>query len=144
MRKNNPDTDDNSFNLLKQNYLPPKGPIKLMPRCMFKNKIKSQQAAVSNRGHLIPCCWLDNAKTINHPIMKELLKVSKINEVEDIEQIVFSKEWQEFEKNLRERNMDKILHCCKHHCRLREDKDKLKIETHYGKTGGVEAKNIIG
>ena len=115
-----------------------------MPRCMFKNKAKSQQAAVSNRGHLIPCCWLDNANTLNHPIMKELLKVSKINEVEDIEQIVFSKEWQEFEKNLRERNMDKILHCCKHHCRLREDKDKLKIETHYGKTGGVEAKNIIG
>ena len=132
------------FTVSSSNYLTPKGPIKLMPRCMFKNKAKSQQAAVSNRGHLIPCCWLDNANTLNHPIMKELLKVSKINEVEDIEQIVFSKEWQEFEKNLRERNMDKILDCCKHHCRLREDKDKLKIETHYGKTGGVEAKNIIG
>ena len=138
MRKNNPKAGVTS------NYLTPKGPIKLMPRCMFKNKAKSQQAAVSNRGHLIPCCWLDNANTLNHPIMKELLKVSKINEVEDIEQILFSKEWQEFEKNLRERNMDKILDCCKHHCRLREDKDKLKIETHYGKTGGVEAKNIIG
>ena len=138
MRKNNPKAGVTS------NYLTPKGPIKLMPRCMFKNKAKSQQAAVSNRGHLIPCCWLDNTNTLNHPIMKELLKVSKINEVEDIEQILFSKEWQEFEKNLRERNMDKILDCCKHHCRLREDKDKLKIETHYGKTGGVEGKNIIG
>ncbi len=136
------------FTVSSSNYLPPKGPIKLMPRCMFKNKTKSQQAAVINRGHLIPCCWVDNAKTMTfngkNRIMKGLLKVSKINEVEDIEQIVFSKEWQEFGKNLRERNMDKILHCCKHHCRLREDKDKLKISTYYGKTGGVKNKNIIG
>ena len=111
---------------------------------MFKDKSKSQQAAVSNRGHLIPCCWLDEAQTMNHPIMKELLKVSKVSEAEDIEQIVFSKEWQEFEKNLRERNMDKILPSCKHHCRVREDKDKIKKETHYGKTGQIEGKNIIG
>jgi len=139
MRKNNPNAGV-TFGSTK----PIEGPIKLMPRCMFKDKAKSQQAAVSNRGHLIPCCWLDEAQTMNHPIMKELLKVSKVSEAEDIEQIVFSKEWQEFEKNLRERNMDKILPSCKHHCRLREDKDKIKKETHYGKTGEVEGKNIIG
>jgi len=140
MRKNNPNAGV-TFGSVKPIA---EKDIKLLPRCMFKEKSKSQQAAVTNRGHLIPCCWLDEAQTLNHPIMQPMLKVSKISEVEDIEQIVFSKEWQEFEKNLRERNMDKILPSCKHHCRMREDKDKIKKETHYGKTGQVEGKNIIG
>jgi len=139
MRKNNPNAGV-TFGSVK----PIQAPIKLKPRCMVKSRTGQQQAAVSNRGHLIPCCWLDEKQTMDHPIMQELLKVSKISEVENIEQILFSKEWQEFEKDLREQNMDKILPSCKHHCRLREDDDKIKKEIHYGKTGKVEGKNIIG
>jgi len=75
---------------------------KLKPQCIAG----TMQAAVTNRGHLIPCCWLDDKNNLNHPIMKSLLKVSKISEVDDIEQIVFTKEWIEFEKNLKERNFD--------------------------------------
>jgi hypothetical protein len=34
------------------------------------------------------------------PMMKKLLKVSKIDEVDNIEDILFSKEWSEFADNL--------------------------------------------
>jgi len=113
--------------------------LKLNPRCIAG----TMQAAVTNRGHLIPCCWLDDKNNLNHPIMKSLLKVSKISEVDDIEQIVFTKEWIEFEKNLKERNFDKILPTCKHQCQVREDKDKIKKEIFFDpKTGKMAWKNI--
>ena len=113
--------------------------LKMNPRCIAG----TMQAAVTNRGHLIPCCWLDDKNNLNHPIMKSLLKVSKISEVDDIEQIVFTKEWIEFEKNLKERNFDKILPTCKHQCQVREDKDKIKKEIFFDpKTGKMAWKNI--
>ena len=113
--------------------------LKLNPRCIAG----TMQAAVTNRGHLIPCCWLDDKNNLNHPIMKSLLKVSKISEVDDIEQIVFTKEWMEFEKNLKERNFDKILPTCKHQCQVREDRDKIKKEIFFdSKTGKMVCKNI--
>ena len=113
--------------------------LKLNPRCIAG----TMQAAVTNRGHLIPCCWLDDKNNLNHPIMKSLLKVSKISEVDDIEQIVFTKEWIEFEKNLKERNFDKILPTCKHQCQVREDSDKMKKETFYDpETGKMEWRNV--
>ena len=113
--------------------------LKLNPRCIAG----TMQAAVTNRGHLIPCCWLDDKNNLNHPIMKSLLKVSKISEVDNIEQIVFTKEWIEFEKNLKERNFDKILPTCKHQCQVREDKDKIKKEIFFDpKTGKMAWKNI--
>ena len=114
-------------------------PIKLKPRCIAG----TMQAAVTNRGHLIPCCWLDDTNNMNHPTMQSLLKVSKISEVEDIEQIVFSKEWIEFNKNLQERNFDKILPTCKHQCQVREDRDKIKKEIFFdSKTGKMVWRNI--
>ena len=114
--------------------------LKMNPRCIAG----TMQAAVTNRGHLIPCCWLDDKNNLNHPIMKSLLKVSKISEVDDIEQIVFTKEWIEFEKNLKERNFDKILPTCKHQCQVREDRDKMKKETSFdSKTGKMVWKTTI-
>ena len=116
-----------------------KKPLKLRPLCIAGE----MQAAVTNRGHLIPCCWLDDTNNMNHPTMQSLLKVSKISEVDDIEQIVFTKEWIEFEKNLKERNFDKILPTCKHQCQVREDRDKIKKEIFFDpKTGKMAWKNI--
>ena len=114
-------------------------PVKINPRCIAG----TMEAAVTNRGHLIPCCWLDDKNSMNHPVMQSLLKVSKISEVEDIEEIVFTKEWMEFEKNLKERNFDKILPTCKHQCQVREDSDKMKKETFYDpETGKMEWRNV--
>ena len=42
--------------------------------------------------------------------MQKMLKVSKISENDNsIEDILFSDEWQEFAKNLAERNLDKVV-----------------------------------
>lgn len=96
---------------------------KFSPKCM-SNKI---QMAMTNRGHLIPCCWCDEEWSLKTPAFAKLLKVSKVSEVEDIEEIIMSKEWLEFEENLRlEKNIPKI---CIDHCMKKEDDDDRKIET---------------
>ena len=119
--------------------------IKLVPKCMTIDDKKEyrQQAAVTNRGYLIPCCWLDDEKTLEDPIMKKLLKVSKISEVNDIEEIVLSKEWIQFAKDLHEENFDKILPSCIHHCKKREEHDKIKKETYYDSEGKSEHKIVV-
>jgi len=120
--------------------------IEMQPKCMVERNeeksINTQQAAVTNRGHLIPCCWLDEHQTLNHPIMIELLKVSKISEHNSIEDILKTNEWANFAKNLAENNMDKVLPSCIHHCRKRDNKDKIKKETYF-KDGEVKSKNIV-
>ena len=50
------------------------------------------QTAYTNRGHLIPCCYCDEewALTVT-PQLKRLTDVSKVSEVNDIEEILLSK-----------------------------------------------------
>ena len=105
------------------------------PRCLsienindLENYEPRQAAAVTNRGELIPCCWLDTPQTLKHPIMQKMLKVSKIDENKTVEDILFSKEWREFAKNLVERNMDKVLPSCIDHCKKRTGRDRINIE----------------
>jgi len=104
-------------------------PSDLEPRCMLQGKERRQQAAVTNRGHLIPCCWVDQPKELEHPVMKEMLKVSKISEVESIDEILLSEPWQKFARDLAERNMKEIMPVCKKHCRKWSGgKDQQKVE----------------
>lgn len=110
--------------------------ITMAPLCMPKkegNTNERQSAAVTNRGHLIPCCWLDTPNTLKHPIMKKLLKVSKIDDHNSIEDILLTKEWQDFARNLTESNIDKILPECYKMCKKRSGKDAIKKETYYYK-----------
>ena len=55
-----------------------------------------QQIAMSNRGHLLPCCWCDQEWTLNTPLFQKMLKVSKVSDVENIDEIVLSDEWRDF------------------------------------------------
>ena len=104
---------------------------KFKPKCMAG----TIQMALTNRGHLIPCCWCDEEWNLKTPAFQKLLKVSKISEVEDVEEILLSKEWQEFEENLRlEKNIPKI---CIEHCMKKEDDDDRKIETIMNDEGEV-------
>lgn len=123
------------------------GEIELEPKCMITPKNKegkyAQLAAVTNRGYLIPCCWIDEKETLNHPIMQKMLKVSKISEHKSIDEIVLSKEWIEFATNLANHDIDKILPTCIHHCRKRKETDKIKKETYFNNEGKVEKKNIV-
>ncbi len=86
------------------------------PKCL----VDEIQIALTNRGHLIPCCWCDEEWSLKTPEFQKLLKVSKISEVEDIKEILYSKEWTEFEEKLKtEKNIPKI---CTQHCMIKEEK----------------------
>ena len=37
-------------------------PSDFEPKCMLQGSDRRQQAAVTNRGHLIPCCWIDQTE----------------------------------------------------------------------------------
>ena len=69
---------------------------KLDPEC-FKGNISF---AITNRGELIPCCYCDTPDTINDPKFTKLLAVSKISEVDSIQEILLTDEWQEFYNDL--------------------------------------------
>ena len=57
-------------------------------KCLLHGKERRQQVALTNKGELIFCCWLDQKDKLKHLTMVELLKVSKIDEYEKIEDIL--------------------------------------------------------
>ena len=63
------------------------GKPELEPRCMLQGNERRQQAAVTNRGHLIPCCWVDQTDELKHPTMQKMLAVSKIDKVKSIDEL---------------------------------------------------------
>ena len=89
--------------------------MQFSPKC-FPNKQRTQPAALTNRGELIPCCWIDHRDRLKHPTMVKMLKVSKVSDYENVEDIFKTKEWQDFAKNLAEKNMQEIMPVCKQHC----------------------------
>ena len=115
-----------------------------MAKFKFKPKCLSGeiQAAYTNRGHLIPCCYVDEEKDLATPQLKRLTDVSKVSEVEDIEQILFSKPWMKFEEDLRTENWPEIPNICLHHCKDRGD-DNLRIETWIDDKGNLVSKSKI-
>ena len=47
--------------------------FELEPRCMppkEKDSERRQQVAVTNRGQLVPCCWMDQREVLRHPDMQ--------------------------------------------------------------------------
>jgi|SRR6056300_926007 len=101
---------------------------KLKPKC-FNGDL---QAAITNRGYLIPCCYCDTKTNLSSPEMKKLEKVSKIDDVNNIEEILLSDEWQEFANNLEN---DKGPPACWHVCS--SDKNETKRHTTYYKNKKV-------
>jgi len=111
--------------------------MKFKPKCLSGE----QQIAVDNRGRLLPCCYCDDRRALKTPQLKRLTDVSKISEVEDIEEILFSKPWIKFEEDLRTENWPEIPHICIHHCQER-DNTKIKKETYLYK-GKKVGKRVI-
>jgi len=121
--------------------------ISMAPQCMPQREgdtKERQTPAVTNTGHLIPCCWLDTTNTLKHPIMKKMLKVSKIDDYNSIDEILLTKEWINFAKNLSENNIDKIVPECYNICKKRTGRDAIKKETYYynGKIHNIDGKLI--
>ena len=101
-------------------------PSDFEPKCMLQGNDRRQQAAVTNRGHLIPCCWIDQTEELKHPTMQKMLAVSKIDEVESIDEILLSEPWQKFAK-----------HCKK----WSGGKDQQKIEEYHIKGKSYQITN---
>ena len=102
-----------------------------------------QQMAMSNRGHLLPCCWCDQEWTLNTPLFQKMLKVSKVSEAENVDEIVLSDEWRDFEKIMKEGEAgdhSRVPRNCLYHCLVRED-DHIKIEHHLDEKGKSIVKN---
>lgn len=69
----------------------------LDPKCFDR---RQHNYGFTNRGELIPCCWLDNQNNRVDPKYQKLLNVSNIKEHDSIEDILLQSEWIEFNKNL--------------------------------------------
>ena len=118
------------------------GKPELETRCMLQGNERRQQAAVTNRGHLIPCCWVDQTDELKHPTMQKMLAVSKIDKVKSIDEILLSEPWQKFARDLAERNYKEIMPVCVTHCIKRsDDKDKLKGEEYHIKGKKLDITN---
>lgn len=96
---------------------------KLDPKCLDGRL----QAAVNNRGELIPCCYCDTKGAWADPKFRQLLKVSKISDYDSIEEIYLTKEWIDFKKDLEN---DKGPWACFNTC-LKRDDDGVRKETIY-------------
>ena len=114
---------------IAQDYID--GNYELDPDC-FKGKAAF---AVSNRGHLIPCCMCDDPKTMDDPEFQKLLDVSSISEFKSINDIIKQKEWIEFFENLRN---NKGPYACYYICRkTRKEEETQVLKIMDPKTGDV-------
>ena len=73
--------------------------VKLDPKCFYGHFAM----AITNTGYLLPCCYCDenDIEYNSDPGFNKLVFASKIDDHETVEDIVFSKEWKDFEENLR-------------------------------------------
>jgi len=94
--------------------------IELDPKC-FKDNMSF---AVTNRGHLIPCCHCDDQDTMNDPEFKKLLAVSKISDYESIDEILSHKEWTQFLEDLKNH---KGPDACHRICLKNKGADKTQV-----------------
>ena len=111
----------------------------------YKGKFVAQcmngkmQLDMNNRGVFMPCCWCDHEHTLSTPLFKKMEKVSKVAEADSIEDILFSDEWLDFEKIMREGeagDTSRVPENCMYHCSGRgEDEEKVKIEHHIDEIG---------
>lgn len=73
--------------------------------------------AMTNRGEVIPCCWLDTKFNRVDDRYQKLLMVSNIDDYDDISEIFLTDEWVQFYQDLRNH---KGFPSCHVHCRKRE------------------------
>ena len=103
------------------------------------------QTAFNNRGYLLPCCYCDHKTHLETPQFQKLLKVSKVSEVDSIEDIIFSDEWREFEQIMKDGEAgdhSRVPKNCLYHCLIRPD-DNIKIEHHIDEKGKSIVKNKV-
>ena len=70
---------------------------KLIPKCLSGNR----SPAYVNTGHISPCCWVDGDNVQSQDYYKALFtEKMKLDNNEEVEDIILSDEWNTFFKNL--------------------------------------------
>lgn len=67
------------------------------PKCLDD---RQPSFGLTNRGELIPCCWMDNQTNRYDEDYQKLLAVSKIEDYDSIDEILYTDEWIQFSKNI--------------------------------------------
>ena len=103
---------------------------KLEPKCL-----SGKGYGYTATGYLVPCCWCDpstdgrneqiiiETKQIKDMFFKEHLKLTNVN---NIQQILRSKEWKNFYDTLFDNDSNNALEVCKSYCGTSES-TKLKL-----------------
>ena len=69
----------------------------LDPKCLDN---RQPSFGMTNRGELIPCCWVDTQVNRFDKDYQKLLSVSKIEDYNDINEILLTDEWLDFVENI--------------------------------------------
>lgn len=99
-----------------------KNDLVLEPKCLSGDIA----FAVSNRGHLIPCCRCDSPHTMDDPHFKKLLDVSVISRENTVDKILATREWLEFTEDLKKNIGPRA---CQLTCKKESDPDTLRTYT---------------
>ena len=98
---------------------------KIYPKCL----VGTQQFAVDNMGHLIPCCQCDSTFNLKDEKYIQFLNHVKIKDFDSIEEILLSDAWLLFEENLRN---NQGFRMCHYYCATKETSFKKEV-TYMGK-----------
>jgi hypothetical protein len=93
----------------------------LDPKCISG----SQEAfAITNRGEVIPCCWLDTSIQRKDMDYGMLTLASNLDDYDSIDEILLQDEWVQFRNNLRQ---GKGFALCHHVCKKRDTPQHKKM-----------------
>lgn len=79
----------------------------LDPKCING---KQEAFGFTNRGELIPCCWLDTQVNRRDEDYMTLVLASNINDYDSVEEILLQDEWVDFRNNLKNNKGFAICH----------------------------------
>jgi len=108
----------------------------LDPKCLDD---RQPSFGLTNRGELIPCCWMDNQVNRHDEDYQKLLAVSKIEDYDSIDEILFTDEWIQFSKNIS--NGIGFISC--HHVCKKRETPQHKRESLY-EDGGFDLDDVFG
>ena len=89
---------------------------KIKAKCFFQ-----QHLATNAKGFLIPCCWCSPRNDNDLNFKKLIMDEFHLDKVENINEVIYSKEWQEFKNNLFESNIEKLPKVCLEKCSVNDD-----------------------
>ena len=94
--------------------------MKMKPKCMDEKSPQWKEYGHSAKGFLVPCCWCDVITTKDDILLHNLYKEHlHLDNVDTIDEIIFSDEWQEFLDALKDyKTAPKV---CKEYCSIDDD-----------------------